>query len=47
MTGDISHMAILAQHVPRRNLLRKNFHTVGKNYASFEAFAALLISGRR
>jgi transposase len=46
MTGDMSHMAILAQHVPR-NPLRENFHTVGKNYASFEAFAALLISGRR
>jgi hypothetical protein len=34
MTGDMWHIAILAQHVPRRNPLRESFHTVCKNYAS-------------
>ena len=30
MTGDMWHIAILAQHAPRRNPLRESFHTVCK-----------------
>ena len=33
MTGDMWHIAILAQHVPRRNPLRESFHTVCLSFA--------------
>jgi hypothetical protein len=33
MTGDVGHVVILTQHVPRWNPLRGSFHTVCISFA--------------